>query len=167
LEGDIVSFEARDGGIKRDKLDQQCIAPEKLEIKEGAQVMLLKNQKGGATGLVNGSIGKVIGFVSEPADNFRIGRKGERLRSLNKDGELLPKVKFENGCEMVLGREEWTSQSPNGQVLWKRAQIPLCLAWAISIHKSQGQTYSKLSVNLSRSFAKGEEVKVALVGFMD
>ena len=67
LPGSIHSFRAEEGGAVtnlqiRDKLLQNCMAPQILELKKDAQVMLIKNMD---ENLVNGSLGKVIGFMSE------------------------------------------------------------------------------------------------------
>ncbi|THZ52889.1 hypothetical protein D6C86_10064 [Aureobasidium pullulans] len=67
LVGEIRTFEARDGGsitdkTFRDKLLANCMAPELITLKKGAQVMLIKNID---ESLVNGSLGKIIGFMSE------------------------------------------------------------------------------------------------------
>lgn len=153
------------------KMEYNCMAPTKLELKVNSQVMLLKNQSGGSSGLVNGSIGVVIEMTTEPATNVRTGKDGQALPSFNTPGELLPKVRFihDSGghTDMVLGREEWTVEAPTTkrvnnneqefttEILGRRVQIPLCLAWAMSIHKSQGQTLSKVKVDLGRVFEKG------------
>ncbi|KAI7088466.1 ATP-dependent DNA helicase, partial [Hortaea werneckii] len=69
LQGTSEIFEARDGGaivdkMQRDRLLQNCMAPEIITLKKGAQVMLIKNID---ETLVNGSIGRVIGFMDETA----------------------------------------------------------------------------------------------------
>lgn len=153
------------------KMEYNCMAPTKLELKVNAQVMLLKNQSGGSSGLVNGSIGVVLEMTTESATNVRTGKDEQALPSLNTPGELLPKVRFMHDTggytDMVLGREEWTVEAPmtkkinnneqefTTEILGRRIQIPLCLAWAMSIHKSQGQTLSKVKVDLGRVFEKG------------
>jgi ATP-dependent DNA helicase PIF1 len=161
LEGDSLYFEAQDYGVEKGRMETHCIAPAKLEIKVNAQVMLLRNQSG-SCGLANGSIGTVIRFTDKPADNVRArtGPEGEPLPSLNKSGELLPVVRFATdmggATEMVVGREEWTLEMPGGRILAARIQIPLCLAWALSIHKSQGQTLQKVRVDLGKTFERGK-----------
>jgi ATP-dependent DNA helicase PIF1 len=52
--------------------------------------------------------------------------------------------------------EEWKVELPNGEVQAKRTQLPLILAWALSIHKAQGQTLERVKVNLGRVFEKGQ-----------
>jgi ATP-dependent DNA helicase PIF1 len=52
--------------------------------------------------------------------------------------------------------EEWKVELPNGEVQARRLQIPLILAWALSIHKAQGQTLERVTVNLGKVFEKGQ-----------
>ncbi|GJJ78193.1 ATP-dependent DNA helicase PIF1 [Entomortierella parvispora] len=160
LTSESLFFEAEDYGPQKEKLEQHCIAPTKLELKVGAQVMLLRNLHGGQGGLVNGSIGIVVEFTPQRSDNFRKTPSGQALPSLNSHGELLPRVRFvmEGGRtrHMVVGREEWTMEMPGGEVIAKRTQIPLCLAWSLSIHKAQGQTLPKVRVDLGKVFEKGQ-----------
>ena len=160
LEGKTFSYVARDRGPMKDKMEQNCLAPSILKLKLNAQVMLLKNQAGGGGGLVNGSIGVVIGFSKDTAHNEnQPGANGERKGSLNTPGEELPQVRFtlEGGVtrDMVVGREEWSIELPNGTLQGARIQIPLGLAWSLSIHKSQGQTLPKVRVDLGKVFEKG------------
>ena len=56
---------------------------------------------------------------------------------------------------MTLGRERWTITS-GARVVAARAQLPLCLAWAISVHKSQGMTLDRAQVSLARAFEEGQ-----------
>ena len=183
LEGQSYFYVAQDSGRMADKMESNCIAPTNLELKVNAQVMLLKNQSGGSTGLVNGSIGVVIEMTTQPATNVRTGQDGKALPSLNTPGEILPKVRFKHETggytDMVLGREEWTVEAPADrrildpnvpeaerfgvEVLGRRVQIPLCLAWALSIHKSQGQTLPKVKVDLGRVFEKGRPLMALCV----
>lgn len=79
------------------------------------QVMLVKNLAV-SRGLVNGARGVVIGFETE--------------------GRGLPQVRFLCGVTEVIRADRWTVQATGGQLL-SRQQLPLQLAWAISIHKSQ------------------------------
>lgn len=142
---------------------QNCLAPEVMTLKEEAQVMLLKNID---TDLVNGSIGVVVGFVGR--GKYRKPEKVARLRTPNRiketfteDGEIdmmtpFPVVKFSGGRELVLERETWSVELPGGRDSASRSQIPLMLAWAISIHKSQGQTLDRVKVDLGKVFEKGQ-----------
>lgn len=111
------------------------MAPKDLVLKVGCQVMLLKNL---TPTLVNGSVGIVESF----------SKKYENSREL-------PVVKFTNGERRRLGPEEWDIEI-SGEVVAKRTQIPLMLAWAISIHKSQGQTIDWMQVDLAKTFEVGQ-----------
>jgi ATP-dependent DNA helicase PIF1 len=180
-------YEARDGGTVtdkqyRDKLLANVMAPERIALKKGAQVMLIKNFD---DTLVNGSLGKVIGFMSENQWNNYHEREFEEFDStqggtllddnfpgLNKNGKVtvdmegtgagqrFPVVRFAiaDGTtrDFHCKREAWSVEQPNGEVSASRSQIPLILAWALSIHKAQGQTLERVKVNLSRAFEKGQ-----------
>ncbi len=98
------------------------IIPEKIEMKVGAQVMLLRNRSrmtyGGVmkyTGpsLVNGSRGKIIGFSE----------------SIVRPGSMVPTVLFDNGLVTTIGPVEYEYKSPDGEGIIVRSQIPLKLAW--------------------------------------
>jgi ATP-dependent DNA helicase PIF1 len=70
---------------------------------------------------------------------------------------MLPVVRFTNGMEKVIQEREWTIETSLYRIVRaRRTQIPLVLSWAITIHKSQGQTIERLKVNLNRVFEKGQ-----------
>jgi hypothetical protein len=114
-----------------------CIAPTIVHLKTGAQVMLLKNIDA-AAGLVNGARGVIVDFV---------------------DG--LPRVSFApkagSGAKIVrlLSYEEWTIEL-GSRVVANRRQIPLKLAYALSIHKSQGMTIDLLDIDMHGIFEYGQ-----------
>ena len=89
--------------------------------------MLVKNidQK---SALVNGARGMVVQFTEHN----------------------MPVVCFANGQRRVIYTETWTLKSNGGAQSVTRKQIPLKLAWAISIHKSQGLTIDHVAMNLSK-----------------
>ncbi|EMR09860.1 hypothetical protein PNEG_02041 [Pneumocystis murina B123] len=188
LSGALRTFEALDSGtvdkIQRDKLLSNCMAPARIDLKEGAQVMLIKNFD---DQLVNGSLGKVIGFMNEKTfqiwqedepdddpfnyheqiDDSNIDeikkRKKRRIAGMQSaaaTGKLWPLVRFtlSNGLtrDMLVQPEQWKIELPNGEVQASRSQIPLILAYAISIHKAQGQTLERVKVDLGRVFEKGQ-----------
>ena len=188
LVGDTKVFEARDGGTivdkaQRDKIVQNCMAPETITLKKGAQVMLIKNVD---ETLVNGSIGSIIGFMSELTfDSYQanedeyLSTQGGSLADLdpakaqknkaaarimeNMAGsttQIYPVVRFilADGTtrDMLCQREVWKVELPNGEVQASRTQIPLILAWALSIHKAQGQTLERVKVDLGKVFEKGQ-----------
>lgn len=132
LSGEKVLFRAEDSDASVSKqLDQQVQAPSQLYLKINAQVMLLKNINI-ANGLVNGARGVVV----------RI-EKG------------LPVVRFKSNQEYVCRHEKWIIKTATGGVLTRR-QVPLKLAWAFSIHKSQGLTLDCVEMSLSKVFEAGQ-----------
>ncbi|XP_064341535.1 ATP-dependent DNA helicase PIF1 isoform X3 [Camelus dromedarius] len=135
LPGEIHSFEAMDSDPEQARtLDAQCPVSQLLQLKLGAQVMLVKNLAV-SRGLVNGARGVVVGFEAE--------------------GRGLPQVRFLCGVTEVIRADRWTVQATGGQLL-SRQQLPLQLAWAISIHKSQGMSLDCVEISLSRVFASGQ-----------
>ncbi|KAM0733633.1 ATP-dependent DNA helicase PIF1 [Formica fusca] len=112
-------------------LDQQVPVPGKLVLKIGAQVMLLKNININS-GLVNGARGVVINFKND-----------------------IPIIQLRSGAHYEAKMEKWTIKSTSGALV-HRKQIPLKLAWAFSIHKSQGLTLDCVEMCLSRVFDAGQ-----------
>ena len=139
-------------------------------------VMLLKNLD---TKLVNGSRGVVVGFrpahavpdvrSAPQASGGELGGGGAGGGSSSSfaggDGGngdeadeptgLYPLVRFSNGVERLVTPEEWTVEQA-GKVVGRRVQVPLKLAWAISIHKSQGMTLESVDVELASCFEPGQ-----------
>lgn len=125
-------FESTDSDIYLTKtIDSQLPVPHKLILKIGAQVMLLKN-----INLSNGLVNGARGVISKYTDGF-------------------PVVKFKNNVEYIAKPEKWTIKTPGGGIL-QRKQVPLKLAWAFSIHKSQGLTLDCLEMSLSKVFEAGQ-----------
>ena len=111
--------------------------PDEVQLKVGAQVMLTRNKDldGGARSLVNGSRGVVEGF----------------------DSGGLPIVRFDNGRVERIGTAEAVRYNPDGGVgALVRTQIPLKLAWATTVHKSQGSTLSRAILDISKTFDPGQ-----------
>ena len=134
IPGEEKIFKADDTGKHESfiaQLDKDCMAPKLLTLKVGARVMLLVNLNP-AEGLVNGS----LGFVREM-------------------GVFGITVEFDNGTTSTLEQETW-SYMKGDDVLATRSQYPLRLAWAITIHKSQGMTLAKVEAHLDHCFADGQ-----------
>lgn len=118
--------------VMTDALKRGCLSPELLALKEGAIVMCTKNNP--ALGFANGTLGTVVGF--EPVtDN--------------------PVIETHDGREIVVQPLEWGVEE-GGKVRAKITQIPLRLAWAITVHKSQGQSLDAAAIDLSRTFEYGQ-----------
>ena len=114
-----------------DKFKKYCIAPETLQLCTGAQVMLLKNLDI-SNGLANGSRGVVTGFISD-----------------------MPLVKFLNGEERLMEQNVWEIEENDKKIL-RAQQIPLKVAYAISIHKSQGCSLDYAEIDLAGVFEYGQ-----------
>ena len=144
--GNSQVFAAKFSGdsSKIDFLRKNCLAAEKLELKVGAQVMMLKNtyQK---EGVINGSLGVIKEF----------SKKNNH-----------PIVEFNNGTLLTIAPEVWALEKfdvEKREIVTEAEmmQVPLLLAWAITIHKSQGMTLDKVKCDLSKVFADGQ-IYVAL-----
>ncbi|KXZ49200.1 hypothetical protein GPECTOR_22g790 [Gonium pectorale] len=149
------------GGLFRD-----CQAATAVPLKEDAQVMLVWN-KDMSTSLVNGSRGVVVGFTSDTEEQQKqalamAAARGEaegleiarEVRRWFRNNHVLPVVKFTNDQEVAVGPAIFTS-SVYGYGVCVRVQMPLKLAWAITVHKSQGMTLDKVVVDLKGFFGHG------------
>lgn len=112
------------------QLQNNCLAPEELVLKKGAVVMFVKNNF--QEEYINGTMGKVEGFDK---DNF-------------------PVVKTVDGKSIEVRPASWTIEE-DGKVLAEITQLPLRLAWAITVHKSQGMSLDLTEIDLSKSFEFG------------
>ena len=141
LEGDSTIFK---GHIKGDFPETSLPAPMELEIKPGAQVIFIKNDK--EKRWVNGTLGVVI-YIDE--------------------GEGIITVVDEDGHEYDVEREIWENmrytfnekeQKIEEEMLGSFIQFPLRLAWAITVHKSQGLTFRHVKIDFSGggAFAGGQ-----------
>jgi len=133
LEDDERSYEQSTTGSKIyvEGLQRSVLAPEKLTLKKGALVMAVKNAADRK--YANGSIGRVVAF--EPLTDY-------------------PIVEFRNGREVTMVPDTWEMRDGER----KRAsisQIPLRLAWAITVHKSQGMTLDAARIDLRKAFVEG------------
>ncbi len=133
LPGDEKQFHMESHGYRTlvESLKKSCLASVNLRLKIGAQVMFIKNDMQGR--YVNGTRCTVVGF--------------ER-----KNG--WPVVKTYDGDMIVAEPEEWKYED-HGTVRAAIRQVPLRLAWAITIHKSQGMTLDAVEVDLGDAFEPG------------
>ncbi|HUD03890.1 MAG TPA: helix-turn-helix domain-containing protein [Candidatus Paceibacterota bacterium] len=112
-------------------LKKGCLSPERLALKIGAQVMFTKNNF--ENGFVNGTLGEVVQFTAHGA----------------------PIVKTRTGFRIEVEPMEWTI-ADGSQTLATIIQYPLRLAWAITVHKSQGMTLDSAAMDLSEAFEYGQ-----------
>lgn len=112
-------------------LKRGCLSPETLSLKVGARVMFTKNNPDGS--FVNGTVGEVRSFA---------------------DGDT-PVVQTLRGRRVYVEPMEWTI-TDGVRVLARISQLPLRLAWALTIHKSQGMTLDAAVMDLSQAFEYGQ-----------
>lgn len=146
--GEEQVFVAADEGVEPllTMLKRNARAPERLVLKVGAQVILLKNLDLDQ-GLVNGITGKVVAF--EP----------NRDHSTKRRFPIVPVVQFfshrgEPFGPILVKPESWSVGSGDAEA--SRTQIPLKLAYALSVHKSQGMTIEFVEVSLRGVFEPGQ-----------
>ncbi len=131
IDQDVHVYEMQTSGTsaKVEQLVKSVLAPATLELKLGAEVMFVANNF--AAGFVNGTRGKVVDFVQDE-----------------------PIVELISGREVKVERHSWALEE-DGKKRAEVAQYPLRLAWAITIHKSQGMSLDAAEIDLSRSFTPG------------
>jgi len=134
---DIKEFHASETGARHhlNRMHKHCLSPLVLKVAVDARVMFTRNDPAGR--FVNGTMGEVTGFNTD-----------------------MIHVLLDNGDEVEVGRfvwemKEWTNEGLL-EVVASRTQFPLRLAWAITIHKSQGMSLDRVSVDLSRCFSPGQ-----------
>lgn len=131
LDGPKHTYRMATSGSKA-KIEQfvkTLLAPEELTVAEGAEVMFVVNDY--AQGFANGTRGRVVDFAH---------------------GQ--PVVQLQSGKEIVVESHEW-NLTEDGKIRATATQLPLRLAWAITIHKSQGMSLDGAYMDLSRSFTPG------------
>ncbi|GAF58214.1 possible helicase [Psychrobacter sp. JCM 18902] len=182
LEGEMMRFTATSTGDSKlvETLKKTVRTQDDLVLKVGAKVMFIKNNT--ELGVSNGTMGELIGFAAVKIDDSKDSSddlieddddsaesendknvKGkskkaikEKPKSKKPTTQEMPVVRLNSGREVVAEPEEWIIEDETGDVLASYEQVPLCLAWAITIHKSQGMTLEAAEIDLSRTFELGQ-----------
>lgn len=134
IQGTGKKFEMLKNGNPKlvDNLIKGCLSPEVLRLKVGAHVMCTKNNP--RAGYANGTLGVIAGFDDESS---------------------YPIIKTKEGETIKVEPAEWIVEE-NGVVKARIIQVPLRLAWAITVHKSQGMSMDKAVMDLSDVFEYGQ-----------
>ncbi|MEK9152807.1 MAG: PIF1 family DEAD/DEAH box helicase [Patescibacteria group bacterium] len=134
LAGDARAFAMETRGPEHliASLQRGCLSPEKLCLKPGAAVMFTRNSPQGR--FVNGTLGSVVGFGTETG---------------------FPIVKTLDGAKIEAEPMEWKIED-QGRPLASVKQVPLRLAWAMTIHKSQGMSLDAALMDLGAAFEYGQ-----------
>ena len=133
LKGDETVYQMQSEGIPHlvKTLKESCLALERLTLKPGAVVMFVKNNFD--KGYVNGTLGTVKEIDEESG---------------------YPLIKTVRGQEILAYPEKWTIEDGH-KILASISQVPLRLAWAITVHKSQGMSLDCAEIDLSKTFEYG------------
>lgn len=145
LPGRLYTFE---GLLQGEFGGDHAPAPLRLQLKVGAQVMMVNNDPEGRW--VNGTVGRVVEVLDDPAEPVVV-------------------AELEGGTQVEVAPYTWelfTFYVEGGQlrsrVVGRYTQLPMMLAWAVTIHKSQGKTFDRVVIDVGRgAFAPGQ-VYVAL-----
>lgn len=128
----LFHMQATGAPSRVEQLKRSCLSPETLVLKEGAAVMFTKNSPQGA--FVNGTLGVILGL--DPYSGY-------------------PIVETRSGRRIHTEPMEWTMEE-SGRSLARVMQIPLRLAWAMTIHKSQGMSLDAAFMDLRQVFVEGQ-----------
>jgi ATP-dependent DNA helicase PIF1 len=132
LSGPAKRYTMRGTGRKQlvEGLSKNCLSPEQLVLREDAMVMCTKNNF--EAGYVNGTLARVIHF-----------------------SEGFPVIETPDGREITIKPVSWEIIE-DGKILASIEQLPLRLAWAITVHKSQGMSLDAAEIDLSKAFVYGQ-----------
>ncbi len=133
LEGNPQLFKYTSKGSSKniEKIFKTSLVLEELTLKKDAVVIFIKNNP--EKGYVNGTTGVVVGFEAD-----------------------IPIVKIASGQKIRVVAEDWTIENEAGESIATVSQLPLRLAWAMTIHKSQGMTLDTAEIDLSKTFEVGQ-----------
>jgi ATP-dependent DNA helicase PIF1 len=133
LSGEAHQYQMEEQGGKQyiEILKRSCLAPEILMLKKDAVVMCIKNAPNKS--YVNGSLGVVVDFDKEDDS---------------------PIIQITNGSRVSMRSASWELRDGD-RVRASITQLPIRLAWAITVHKSQGMTLDSASIDLSNAFVEG------------
>ena len=179
LSGEMMRFEAISVGDSKlvETLKKTVRTQDDLVLKVGSKVMFIKNNT--ELGVSNGTMGELIGFAAVKVDDSKdssddliedgdVGNDKQAAKSAKEKAkkdkakikkpttQKMPVVRLNTGREVIAEPEEWIIEDETGDVLASYEQVPLCLAWAITIHKSQGMTLEAAEIDLSRTFELGQ-----------
>ena len=127
----IFTYSSKGSAKNIEKIFKTSLVLEEITLKKDAVVIFIKNNP--EKDYVNGTTGVVIGFEND-----------------------IPLVKTATGRVIKVVVEDWTLENDKGETIATVSQIPLRLAWAITIHKSQGMTLDAAEVDLSSTFEVGQ-----------
>ncbi len=169
-----------------DTLKKTVRTQDDLVLKVGAKVMFIKNNNelGVSNGTMGELIGFAAvkvddskatenakndakadmaddeAIVIDDEDDSKKSEKNKKAKTKDKtnaqSAQKMPVVRLNSGREVIAEPEEWIIEDETGDVLASYEQVPLCLAWAITIHKSQGMTLDAAEIDLSRTFELGQ-----------
>jgi hypothetical protein len=132
-EAEIFTMESRGPKNLLESLKRGCLSPEVLSLKIGARVMFTKNDIPEHR-FVNGTLGVIEGFYEENG---------------------MPVVRTFDGRTIYTEQQDWRIEE-GGQILARITQVPLRLAWAITVHKSQGMSLDAAHMDLRTAFEYGQ-----------
>ncbi|KAG5479457.1 hypothetical protein LSCM1_04720 [Leishmania martiniquensis] len=124
-------------------IDDEVSLPPVLTLKVGAQVVLLASLPNEPS-LANGNLGVVVGFIAQA------------------HGPALPLVRFSTGLESIVPEITMEVYGRDGRLSLSRRQVPLQLAWALTVHRVQGMTLPMIRLALDKSFFEAGQAYVAL-----
>lgn len=133
--------------IDKDFPESMCPLPQKLELKEGAQVMFVRNDSNGGK-FFNGMLA-TVSDLDENSISVRVIDSGLVI--------IVPREQWENKKYSVSA----STRDLDEEVVGTFSQFPIKLAWAVTVHKSQGLTFDRAVIDVGQAFASGQ-VYVAL-----